>query len=127
MFSFNDIYLRWFGGDGLKIVGEVIQVPKVLGLAFGTQNRLMVAEGQDTFLKAHNRAWSCAAGQVSRVGLVGGQKDGQDSTGGEVGGKATGGNPSKYSQEGTARTEPGDYVLQFGADRSLWVKRGQQL
>lgn len=87
MFSFNDIYLRWFGGDGLKIVGEVIQVPKVLGLAFGTQNRLMVAEGQDTFLKAHNRAWSCAAGQVSRAGLVGGQKDGQDSTGGEVGGR----------------------------------------
>lgn len=55
----------------MKIVGEVIQVPKILGLAFGTQNRLMVAEGQDTFLKAHNRAWSCTAGQVPSAGLVG--------------------------------------------------------
>lgn len=58
----------------MKMVGEVIQVPKVLGLAFGTQNRLMVAEGQDTFLKARNRAWSCAAGPVPRAGLVGGQR-----------------------------------------------------
>lgn len=41
-------------------MGEVIQVPKVLGLA-----RLMVAEGQGTFLKAHTRVCSSyAAGQV---------------------------------------------------------------
>lgn len=66
-------------GDGLKIVGEVIQVPQVLGLA-----RLMVAEGQGTFLKAHTRVCSSyAAGQVPQNRADWGPRGWTDSKGRE--------------------------------------------
>lgn len=57
MFLLNDIYLRWFGGGSLKIVGEVTKAPKVLGMTVGTQNtdQTGAREELDTILKAHQR------------------------------------------------------------------------
>lgn len=86
VFLLNDIYLRWFGGSSLKIVGEVTKAPKVLGMTVGTQNtdQTGAREELDAILKAHQRVWSCAVGRFGGGAGFHRWRSGGKATGGEL-------------------------------------------